>query len=353
MADISKITLPSGTTYDIKDAVAREEIATIVGGNVVRFIGVSTTQITDGGTQVPTIAGWSDTVKGGDICFYGAAEFIWGNDSKWHETGDLSSLGDLAYKDTASGEITPSGSVSQPTFTGTSSTVTITATGVSSGGNYTPAGAIDLSTTSKATTFSGTFTPSGTVTVTTKTTTNKTAAVSSAAGTATYTPAGSVAAPTISLDAAGATASIKNPTSTTVAKTVVAAAPGAAAPANAVTYYNVNGETLSLYQLGYTTGDSITTSNVTVKTGDASYAASAPAFTGTGVRLVTGNIAVPSTYDALFTGTQGNVSVDGEVDSVTSATFSGSPVQIAGTVTPSGTVSKPTFTGSPVTVTVS
>ena len=260
MADISKITLPSGTTYDIKDAVAREEIATIVGGNVVRFIGVSTTQITDGGTQVPTIAGWSDTVKGGDICFYGAAEFIWGNDNKWHETGDLSSLGALAYKDTASGEITPSGSVSQPTFTGTSSTVNITATGVSSGGNYIPAGA--------------------------------------------------VAAPTISLDAAGATASIKNPTSTTVAKTVVAAAPGAAAPANAVTYYNVNGETLSLYQLGYTTGDSITTSNVTVKTGDASYTASAPAFTG-------------------------------------------SPVQIAGTVTPSGTVSKPTFTGSPVTVTVS
>lgn len=29
MADISKITLPSGSTYDIKDAVARGDIATL------------------------------------------------------------------------------------------------------------------------------------------------------------------------------------------------------------------------------------------------------------------------------------------------------------------------------------
>ena len=64
---------------------------------------------------------------------------------------------------------------------------------------------------------------------------------------------------------------MKNPTKVTVAKTVVAAAPGTTAPSNNITYYSVSGETLSLYQLGYTTGDSITTSDVTVKTGDASY----------------------------------------------------------------------------------
>lgn len=353
MAEISRITLPSGTTYDIKDAVAREEIATIVGGNVVRFIGVSTTAITDGGTQTPTIAGWSDTVKSGDICFYGAAEFIWGNDNKWHETGDLSSLGDLAYKDTANGQITPSGTVSQPTFTGNSSNVTLSITSDEVNDNYTPSGTISYTSRTAATTVNLPFTPDGTVTVTTNTTTNKTATVSSASGTATYTPAGSVAAPTISLNAAGATASIKNPTSTTVAKTVVAAAPGAAAPANALVYYNVNGETLSLYQLGYTTGDSITTSNVTVKTGDASYTASAPAFTGTGVRLVTGNIAVPSTYTATFTGIQDAISGDVEFDTVDQISFTGNPVRISGTVTPSGTVSQPTFSGSPVTVTVS
>ena len=78
---------------------------------------------------------------------------------------------------------------------------------------------------------------------------------------------------------------------------------------NAITYYNVTGETLSLYQIGYTTGDSITTSDVTVKTGDATYEATAPAFTGTGVRLVTGNIAVPSTLSGSFSGEAATITV--------------------------------------------
>jgi len=90
-----------------------------------------------------------------------------------------------------------------------------------------------------------------------------------------------------------------------VAKTVVAAAPGATAPENSLTYYSVSNETLSLYQLGYTTGASIATSNVTVKTGDAAYEATAPKFTGTGARLVTSNI---STVDsATFSGTEDDV----------------------------------------------
>jgi hypothetical protein len=83
----------------------------------------------------------------------------------------------------------------------------------------------------------------------------------------------------------------------------VAAAPKTTAPANAITYYSVTDENLSLYQIGYTTGASITTENVTVKNGDATYSASVPAFTGTGVRLVTGDIPVPVTYTASFTGT--------------------------------------------------
>lgn len=54
---ISQITLPSGTTYDIKDTTARAAIEAITGGDAVVFVGVSTTTITDGGTQTPTIAG--------------------------------------------------------------------------------------------------------------------------------------------------------------------------------------------------------------------------------------------------------------------------------------------------------
>jgi hypothetical protein len=70
-------------------------------------------------------------------------------------------------------------------------------------------------------------------------------------------------------------------------------------------------------------------SNVTVKTGDAAYQASAPDFDGTPVRLVTGNISVP-----------------------TSATFTGTKAQLSGTTTANGDVSQPTFDGTNATITV-
>ena len=334
MPQISKIKLPSGTQYDLKDAWARAAIEGIVGGDAIVFIGVSSTPLTDGGNEKPTIDGVEVTPAAGQLFFYSTREFIYGTDSKWHELGSLESLGDLAYKDSASGSFTPAGTVSTPTFTGSSSNVTITATN-SASGNYTPAGTVSGgSFTGSSSTFTGKFTPAGSVTVTTNATTNKTATVSSTSGTATYTPAGSVSAPTISIDTAGSTTTIKDPTSSTCAKTVVAAAPGATAPANAITYYSVTDETLSLYQLGYTTGASITTSNVTVKTGDATYTATAPTFTGTGARLVTGNIAVPNTYTATFTGTQGDVSTSGTPQGSNSVmTFNGTKVNITGTTT--------------------
>lgn len=352
---ISKITLPSGTTYDIKDAYARQQIQAIVGGNVISFGGVSTTALTDGGTEKPTVGGKQIDPTLGQIFFYGTSEFIWGSDNKWHALGDLTSLGDLAYKDTASTDYTPAGIVSKPTFTGSSSTVTITSTDNSSG-NYQPKGSISGGAfTGSNTTFTGKFTPQGQITTTTATTENKTATVSKASsGTVTYTPEGSVAAPTISVATAGSTTTIKDPTSVTVAKTVVAAAPGAAAPANSLTYYAVANETLSLYQLGYTTGASITTENKTVKTGDATYSASAPAFTGTGARLVTGNIVVPKTYTSTFSGTEGDVSTSGTPNGSNSVlSFTGTKVQLAGTTIANGSVSQPTFTGTQETITVS
>lgn len=61
--EISKITLPNGITYDLKDSYARE---------------------------------------------------------------DLSTLGNLAYQNTASGSYTPQGSVSQPSFSGIESNITLT-----------------------------------------------------------------------------------------------------------------------------------------------------------------------------------------------------------------------------------
>lgn len=448
MADISKITLPSGTTYNIKDAWARQQIQSIVGGDAIVFIGVSTAKLTDGGTQTPIVGGVEKTPVTGNLFFYGTEEFIWGSDDKWHALGSLDSLGDFAYADTGTVTLTPAGTVSKPTFTGSSSTVTITATDNTSG-NYQPKGSISGGAfTGASTTFTGKFTPEGTIAVsvastsnktTTVTTTtgtatytpggtvsqpgftgtaatisgdgkftptgtvaltktNKTTTVSAAAsGTTTYTPGGSVGVPTISVKTAGATGTIKNPTSTTVAKTVVAAAPGTTAPANNLTYYSVANETLSLYQLGYTTGASITTENVTVKTGDAAYESSQPSFTGTavrlvtgnistadsasftgtegdisttasytptgtvaqptftgtGVRLITGNIPVPATLSGSFTGTEGNVSTSGTPNGSNGAlTFTGTKVNLTGTTTAAGSVSQPTFTGTSGTHTV-
>ena len=217
MADISKITLPSGTTYDIKDATAR---AAIGGAIIIR--GTTTTALTDGATTNPiTIDNESYTAVANDAVFYANKEFVF-DGTKWHEFGDMTGLGALATKDSASG-------------------------------SYTPAGTI---------------------------------AVNAASGSGTsYTPEGSVSAPTISVSSAGSTATIHNPTKATVATAVTAAAPGATAPSNPITYYSVANETLSLYQIGYNTGDSITTSDVTVKTGDAAYSATQPTFSGTEKKL--------------------------------------------------------------------
>lgn len=133
MADISKITLPSGTTYNIKDQGARDLIETL--SSPTSYLGVTSTEITDGSTVSPIVIGDKTvTPKSGDIAAYGNSEFIWsGTEGKWREFGSTGSLGDLAFKDSASASYTPAGAVSQPTFTGTKATISA---------NYTPAGTV-------------------------------------------------------------------------------------------------------------------------------------------------------------------------------------------------------------------
>lgn len=281
MADISQIKLPNGTTYNIKDANARERIEALE--SFTTYLGVTTTALTDGATTNPIqINGQSVTAQAGNIVLYGNSEFIF-DGTHWNQFGDLSALGALAYKNTASGSYTPAGTVSQPSFTGDT---------MNSTGSFTPAGSVSL------------------------TNGNKTAAVSPASsGTVTYTPAGDVSAPTISVKTAGTTTTVNSITNVGTLPTMPT--------------YSVASEVLTI-----TAGSPGTLptkgSNQTVKTGDAAYQATAPEFTGTGVRLVTGNISVPTS--ASFSGTAGAVSVSG---------------------TPSGTVSQPTFTGTTGSVTVS
>lgn len=111
MPEISKITLPSGTTYDIKDTVARQ---TAAGG--IQLKGTTTTALTDNATTNPiTINGESYTAVNQDAVFYGSKEFVF-DGTYWHEFGDMTGLGALAAKDSASGSYTPAGSVSAPTI---------------------------------------------------------------------------------------------------------------------------------------------------------------------------------------------------------------------------------------------
>ena len=112
MADISTITMPSGTTYNIKDAVARQAAS----GGIKLIEGTCTTQLVDGATTNPiTVDGESVTAVAQDAVFYGAKEFVF-DGTYWHEFGDMTGLGDLATKDSASGSFTPAGTVSAPTI---------------------------------------------------------------------------------------------------------------------------------------------------------------------------------------------------------------------------------------------
>ena len=354
MADISTITLPNGTVYNLKDAQARSDIAdiqsAIAGG--VTFMGETSTALTDGATTTSIVIN-SKTVTAikGYLVVHNSKEFVFDGE-KWIEMGDLSLIGDLGWKDSASASYKPAGTVSKPTFTGTETTSTgnFTPSGtvtISKGtgtANYTPSGTVSQPTfTGTATTSTGKFTPAGSVALTTS---NKTAAVSKAAsGDATYTPEGTVAAPTISVKTAGATTTVNSITAVGTLPTLT------------TTVANEN-LTIAFDQGTLPTKGA----NTTVKTGDAAYQASAPAFTGTGARLVTGNIAVPTS--ASFTGTEGNISVSGTpAGTVSQPTFTGTGAELkgsfsgtAGTVsvkgTPTGTVSQPTFSGTQATITV-
>lgn len=295
MADISKITLPSGTTYDIKDAVAREMASAGVTFTVctdaantpkdVQWTSGSTTitgtLVASASTQGVFYLVPSQTSGGKDVY----AEYITvkvGNDYSWEKVGttdiDLSNLGDLAYKDSASGTFTPTGTVSQPSFTGTAGSVSVSGT------------------------------PSGTISV--------------GSGTANYTPAGSVEAPTITVTPTTTTKYVAS--SGTAGGTVY---PGTAASCTLPTLStSVSNETLTLsWTAGSFTANQPTDvvlpvfSSQTIVSGISSATATAPTFTGTGVDLE----------------------------------FNGSSMNSSGTFTPSGTVSQPTFTGTEGSVSVS
>jgi len=172
-----------------------------------------------------------------------------------------------------------------------------------------------------------------------------------------YTPGGTVSSVPIGLDVAGATTAINNPTPKPVMMGLATTSPGETAPSNAITYWSVSSETLSLYQIGYNKEDSITTSSVTVKTSDATYKMNGnPTFTGTGATITVSTRYTPAgtNTEPTFTGTTAHLAtVDISIPTSFGGTFTGLGSTITVSGTPAGSISQPIFTGDEATIEVS
>lgn len=331
---LSVFTLPSGTTYYIKDAEARQLIEDLTGSvsGAVHYVGATTTVLSDGSSTKPiTVEGESYNQSAGDVVAYGDMEFIWNAVSNvWREFGSTGSLKALAFKDTATGNYTPAGTVSQPSFTGTQGNVSVTGTPagsvtISKGtgtANYTPEGTVSQpSFTGTQGNVSVSGTPSGSV------------AIETGTGSANYTPSGSVSVTP----------------SVTMSKTTVK--PIATVGSLPSLSFSVSGETLNI---SWDPGSLPTAgSDVSVATDVASATASAT-FTGDGVDLeatFTGD-SLSSTGTFTPSGTVSQPSFTGTGADL-EASFSGSAMNSTGTFTPEGIVSQPSFTGTQGSVTVS
>lgn len=265
MPDIKQITLPSGTTYDLRDS----RVDSIISQGT-RWVGVTTTALADGSTtSTITIDGAAHNAEIGDIASYNNMEFIWSG-TIWQEFGSTGSLKALAFKDSASGSVTVPKTYS---FTGTPANVSVSGT---------TAGSVSET--------------KGTVEIKTK-----------SSGTNSYTPAGSVSTPTISVKTAGATTSV---TPFGSAGTL---------PSCTLPTYTVSNDVLTITAGSFSAGTLPSAGTaVTVKTGDAAYKSSQPTFTGTAAYLETASqVLTGASFSGASMTSTGSVTATGGVTTAT------------------------------------
>lgn len=380
---ISQITLPSGTTYHIKDAEAREELALLtqeITGALV-FVGVTTTELTDGATTDKiTVNGAEHTAEAGDVVIYGKKEFIYTSTGKWVELGDFgdlqSQLGDLAYLNSASGSYTPDGSItitpadysvtstgtaeingeiSQPTFTGEENQA-VEVEGTIQAVSEITAG---FTGTQGDVTVSGSVTAAGTVT---KPEFKGTAATITTSGL--YKPTGTVNASAQTEDASvtstGSIEQITGVESAFTGTTATVNVTGSCVPSGTVSTPDVKVNAASNSEICWTgtvTDEILTFSAATITyvTGVTANLASAPVFTGQDTAVAaSGSFKPAGTIANTYSATATSVSVTGTVQKVVGvgATFEGDEktISLTGTYTPVGEVTQPTFSGTAVTV---
>lgn len=95
IADSVDVSITGAGNY-ISDAVFSDGTLTLTKSTLpdvsgaMRFIGISSTEITDQGVETPTIDGELVTPESGDVVLYEGLEFVW-DGSKWNQLGDESS----------------------------------------------------------------------------------------------------------------------------------------------------------------------------------------------------------------------------------------------------------------------
>lgn len=338
---VSNLTATDGQTYAIKDAEARDLIAALEA--YTDYLGVTSTEITDGSTTNPiTIDGDQITAKKGNIVNYQLKEFIF-NGTAWQEFGDLSGLGSLAFKNSASASYTPAGSV-DVSFTGSAASVAMEYTPKGSVAatlknatadvsiDYTPEGAISGSTTVSMDVELN-YTPEGSVYVT---------GVSDA-GTK-YVPSGTI-------DGSG----VASVASSTIAQlSSVGTLPTCTLPTATVT---PGTETLVFTAGTFDAGTLPTSANVSVitdvTTEDLSFSGTSVwiDFSGTAAEL-SGEFSGDVDFtNAEFVGSSHTLTGSGSVSADISAAFTGTAASLSAEITPEGTISA-TFTGTQATITV-
>jgi hypothetical protein len=315
MADLSKIKLPSGSEYNIKDQTARDMIAAL---NQFTYEVV---------TSLPTAAdttmykiyliasetpGTSDSYTEYITVDKGASaspRYVW-EKLGTITTPDLSEyaksadLGDLAWKDTASGSVAVPKTYTTTTTTNTTESKSVSVSGTTTGSVTLTKGTVDVKPNTTGT-AANKYTPAGSVT------SNFTGTSSSG------TISGTATAPTISVKTAGTTGKVTGITSV-----------------GSMPTYTVSNEVLTITAGSTPTADT----EKTFKTGDAAYQA--------GTSSVSGSCSVtPSgSVSSSFTGTDTYFKTAVAVG--TAASFTGA------SMTSTGSVEVPkTFTSSTTTAT--
>lgn len=88
---VSTKAIDTTVTANSNNLITSGAVANVISGltGAMHFLGVTSTAVTDGGTENPTIGGNAVTTKvAGDVVIYGNQEYVWSTTNKWELLGD-------------------------------------------------------------------------------------------------------------------------------------------------------------------------------------------------------------------------------------------------------------------------